>query len=426
MPHLNFDHATALSSDVRADFDKAVEALVPIVVGWQEAPLPHFNLPAKTDDLPAMRALAEKMATAFTRIVVLGTGGSSLGAQVLAQIHGWGTPSGQRSGPQLIFADNLDATSLGELLAPDAISTTGFLVVSKSGGTAETMMQLCCVLPALETAGCDAAHHIAGICGAGDVPLRRLADQYGLYLLDHEADIGGRFAVLSNVGLLPAQLAGCDVDLIRAGAANVMAELNSGDVAAHAAVHPAVQGAALQYAHMQAGRMVSVLMPYADRFDRLTFWFRQLWAESLGKSGGGSLPANALGPVDQHSQVQLYLDGPDDKLFTLITHPTRAEGPSVPASFGADPALAFMAKRTIGDLVDAEARATLHTLIEHERPVRHIEVVNTHEEVVGGLLMHFMLETIMTAALMGIDAFDQPAVEHGKLKAKQYMLDMAG
>lgn len=158
----------------------------------------------------------------------------------------------------------------------------------------------------------------------------------------------------------------------------------------------------------------------------MTFWFRQLWAESLGKSGGGSLPANALGPVDQHSQVQLYLDGPDDKLFTLITHPTRAEGPSVPASFGADPALAFMAKRTIGDLVDAEARATLHTLIEHERPVRHIEVVNTHEEVVGGLLMHFMLETIMTAALMGIDAFDQPAVEHGKLKAKQYMLDMAG
>ena len=421
MPQLDFDISAALTADTQSAFDAAIKALEAPLAGWREAPLPHFTLPEKTDDLPDLRDMAAEMAVAFARVIVLGTGGSSLGAQVLAQIHGWGTPPGQSSGPQLVFADNLDATSMARLLMPEELSDTGFLVVSKSGGTAETMMQLCCVLPALEAARLEPARHIFGICGAGDVVFRRLAHQYGLRLLDHEADIGGRFAVLSNVGLLPALLAGCDIDAIRTGARENVAALFENDAMGHAAA----QGAALQYAHMQAGRMVSVLMPYADRLDRLTFWFRQLWAESLGKGGGGSLPANALGPVDQHSQVQLYLDGPDDKLFTMISHTTRGVGPKVPASFGTDPALGFMVERTIGDLVDAEARATRDTLIAHGRPVRYIQLPDTDEAIIGALLMHFMLETIMTAALMGIDAFDQPAVEDGKKKAMQYMLDMA-
>ena len=421
MFQLNFDISAALTADTQNSFDKALAALEAPLAEWREAPLPHFALPEKTDDLPALTEMAADMVDAFARVIVLGTGGSSLGAQVLAQIHGWGTPSGQLKGPQLIFADNLDATSLAQLLAPEHLAETGFLVVSKSGGTAETMMQLCCVLPALEAARLEPARHIFGISGTGDVVLRRLAHKYGLRLLDHEADIGGRFAVLSNVGLLPALLAGCDIGAIRSGARENVAVLFDNGASGHAAA----QGAALQYAHMQAGRMVSVLMPYADRLDRLTFWFRQLWAESLGKSGSGSLPANALGPVDQHSQVQLYLDGPDDKLFTLISHATCGVGPKVPASFGADPALGFMVERTIGDLVDAEARATRDTLIAHGRPVRHMQLPDTDEAIIGALLMHFMLETIMAAALMGIDAFDQPAVEDGKKKAMQYMLDMA-
>ena len=420
MPQLEFDISAALAADTQSAFDTAIKALEAPLAEWRKVPLPHFTLPEKTDDLPDLREMAADISAAFARVIVLGTGGSSLGAQVLAQIHGWGTPPGQSKGPQLVFADNLDATSMAALLVPEELSNTGFLVVSKSGGTAETMMQLCCVLPALEAARLEPARHIFGICGTGDVTLRRLAHEYGFRLLDHEADIGGRFAVLSNVGLLPALLAGCDIEAIRNGARENVAALFAGDASGHAAA----QGAALQYAHMQAGRMVSVLMPYADRLDRLTFWFRQLWAESLARRRR-SLPANALGPVDQHSQVQLYLDGPDDKLFTMISHTTRGVGPKVPASFGTDPALGFMVERTIGDLVDAEARATRDTLIAHGRPVRHIQLPDTDEAIIGALLMHFMLETIMTAALMGIDAFDQPAVEDGKKKAMQYMLDMA-
>ena len=228
------------------------------------------------------------------------------------------------------------------------------------------------------------------------------------------------FAVLSNVGLLPARLAGCDIEAIRAGARETIAALFDVDAGAHAAM----QGAALQFAHMQTGRMVSVLMPYADRLDRLTFWFRQLWAESLGKGGSGSLPANALGPVDQHSQVQLYLDGPDDKLFTLISHATCGVGPKVPASFGADPALGFMVERSIGDLVDAEARATRDTLIAHGRPVRHMQLADTDEAIIGALLMHFMLETIISGHLMGVNPFDQPSVEESKVLTRDYLKTM--
>ena len=421
MPQIDFDISAAIAADTIAPFEAAMKALETPLALWRERPLPHFTLPDKTADLAGVHEIADAIVGGFARVIILGTGGSSLGAQVLAQIHGWGTPSALRGQPQLVFADNLDATSLGQLLAPEDLQATGFLVVSKSGGTAETMMQLCCVLPALEAADLEPAKHIYAICGTGDVPLRRLAQKYALHVLDHEADIGGRFAVLSNVGLLPARLAGCDIEAIRAGARETIAALFDADAGAHAAM----QGAALQFAHMQTGRMVSVLMPYADRLDRLTFWFRQLWAESLGKGGRGSLPANALGPVDQHSQVQLYLDGPDDKLFTVISHPTRGTGPKVPADFGADPALGFLVNRTVGDLVDAEARATRDTMIAHGRPVRHIQVPDTGETIIGALLMHFMAETIMTAALMGIDAFDQPAVEDGKKKAMQYMLDMA-
>ena len=207
MPQLEFDISAALAADTQSAFDTAIKALEAPLAEWRKVPLPHFTLPEKTDDLPDLREMAADISAAFARVIVMGTGGSSLGAQVLAQIHGWGTPPGQSKGPQLVFADNLDATSMAALLVPEELSNTGFLVVSKSGGTAETMMQLCCVLPALEAARLEPARHIFGICGTGDVTLRRLAREYGFRLLDHEADIGGRFAVLSNVGLLPALLA---------------------------------------------------------------------------------------------------------------------------------------------------------------------------------------------------------------------------
>ena len=409
----------AVDKAAQSHFDKTIEGLAKAHAVYQKQPLPHMLLAEKTDDIAAMQNMADQLGDGATRILILGTGGSSLGAQVLAQVHGCLTPAGQMNGPQLIFVDNLDGESYLRLLEGD-LSTSRFLVVSKSGGTAETMMQAGGALLALEKQGLSPASHMGGIAGRGDNALRRLGAAHGFSLLDHEDDIGGRFSVFTNVGLLPALWAGGDVAQIRAGAAGVMAGLQEA-----AADFAPLLGAAAQVAHIAAGRNISVMMAYADRLERLAFWYRQLWAESLGKQGKGSVPVNALGPVDQHSQMQLYMAGPDDKFYTVLTQATRGHGTGVPKSFAQDDGLAALAGHKMGNLVDAEARGTIDTLIEAGRPVRHMALERISDESVGALLMHFQLETIYAADALNVDAFDQPAVEAGKIRAKQYLSEMA-
>jgi glucose-6-phosphate isomerase len=417
MRHL-LDHALCPASQTH--YTQALDALTPFVQTYREAPLPHFLLAEKTDDMEQTQALADAMADGATRMVILGTGVSSLGAQVLAQIHGALTLTGLANGLDLVFVDNLDAGTFSALLAQD-LSTTRFLVVSKSGNTAETLMQLGGVLLALEKSGLAPGKHIGAIVGRADNALRQMADNYGFASLPHDDEIGGRFSVLSNVGLLPAIWAGCDVQAIRDGAASVIEDLRSQPIGDNLAV----RGAAIQCAHMQAGRMISVMMPYGDRLERLSFWYRQLWAESLGKNGLGSIPVNALGPVDQHSQMQLYLGGPDDKFYTLLTHPSLDQGTGVPAEFATYSATADLVGRTMGDLVHAEARASYDTLAAAKRPVRCIELSAINETEIGALLMHYMVETILAADALAINAFDQPEVEAGKLRAVAYMQAMS-
>jgi len=408
------DLTCALCATTQPLYEAALAALAPAHARYQASPLPHMALAEKQADVADMHLMAQALAQDGERIIILGTGGSSLGAQVLVQAQG-----ARPTGPELIFADNLDADSFAQILQGE-MATTRFFVVSKSGGTAETMMQLGGALLALEAAGAKPSRHIAGIAGSGDTALRRLARAYDFSLLAHESDIGGRFSVLTNVGLLPAIWAGCAPEAVRAGARKTMAGLNGApqDFAP-------LKGAALHLAHMQAGRNINVMLPYADALERLAFWYRQLWAESLGKNGHGSVPVNALGPVDQHSQLQLYLDGPDDKFYTLVTHDTRGKGCRVPDGFSQDPDLAALVGHTMGNLVDAEARATLQVLIDAKRPVRHIALGAIDDESLGELLMQLQLETIYTADGLGIDAYSQPAVEAGKIRAKQYLQDMA-
>ncbi len=416
---LQQDLTHALDVAAQPHFDAALAVLGKAHTRYQNAPLPHMLLGDKMDDIAPMQSLAATLGDGAERILILGTGGSSLGAQVLAQVHGALTPAGQMTGPQLVFVDNLDAESYARLLE-GGLTASRFLVVSKSGGTAETMMQAGGALLALQAQGLDAAKHMGGIAGRGDNALRRLAAAHGFALLDHEDDIGGRFSVFTNVGLLPAIWAGADVAKIRAGAASVAAGLEG---AAHA--FAPLLGAATQLAHMAAGRNISVMMAYADRLERLAFWYRQLWAESLGKQGKGSVPVNALGPVDQHSQMQLYMAGPDDKFYTVLTQPTRGTGTRVPESFADDSAVAALAGHSMGNLVDAEARGTIDTLIEAGRPLRHMALDAIDDATLGALLMHFQLETIYAADGLGVDAFDQPAVEAGKIRAKHYLSEMA-
>jgi glucose-6-phosphate isomerase len=184
---------------------------------------------------------------------------------------------------------------------------------------------------------------------------------------------------------------------------------------------PAALGAALNVAAAGAGKTIAVLMAYADRLERFSRWYVQLWAESLGKDGKGTTPLGALGPVDQHSQLQLFIAGPRDKLFTIITVDTAGQGPRIDPELARRAGEADLAGKTIGDLVAAQGRATAETLAKNGCPVRGFHLAKLDETSLGALMMHFMLETIIAAHLIGVEAFDQPAVEEGKVLAKQYL-----
>jgi glucose-6-phosphate isomerase len=164
------------------------------------------------------------------------------------------------------------------------------------------------------------------------------------------------------------------------------------------------------------------LMPYADALAPFARWYRQLWAESLGKNGRGTTPIDALGAVDQHSQLQLYLDGPDDKMFTIITQHLAGRGERILPVLAELAGVDYLAGHTTGDLLAAEQEAIIDTLLEYKKPVRRIGISRVDEAAIGALMAHFMLETVMAAFILGVDAFDQPAVEDGKEHARRRLL----
>lgn len=417
-----------LSADALAARLKGAEAaLAALREAYEGRTLQLLTIPEARDDLTGMEQAVQAFLLNTTDICLFGTGGSSLGAQAVAQILGYGAPgfAWPKTSPRFHFFDNLDARSLDEAFANLDLRTTRFLVVSKSGGTPETMSQMLAALAVLEAKGGGkyAKHHFLAVTEPKSSALRRFAERLGAPVLDHPDGVGGRYSVLTLVGLLPARLMGLDPVKLREGAMSVLAPVLEGMPAKD--VPPALGAAVKVGLAEERGVAVSVLMPYLDRLERFAMWYRQLWAESIGKEGKGTTPVRALGPVDQHSQVQLYLDGPKDKLFTLVMGPSKGTGVRItPELTGGDPDLVYLEGRTVGDLADAEARAMAETFIRNGSPTRLITVPAIDEAVMGALFMHFMLETIVAGHLMGVDPFDQPAVEQSKVLTRQYLKDM--
>ena len=391
--------------------------------------LPLLAVPSARSDLAALKDVATRFRGTFDDVLVLGTGGSSLGGQTLCALAHWpvGLPRKTGSGPRLHFLDNIDPATFGRIYGSLDLARTGVIVVSKSGSTAETAMQFFTLADAyIERLGKEALpkHMVAitepAVNGKAN-PLRRAAGRFGIPLFEHDPGVGGRYSALTNVGLLPAMIAGLDAKKVRDGAQSV---LDAALAAKTPAESPPAVGAALAVVASRRGLSQSVLMPYVDRLAPFAFWYRQLWAESLGKDGNGTTPINALGTVDQHSQVQLYLGGPKDKLYTLIFGPAEGAGDMVMPNLATEPEFSYLVGRTMGDLLDAEQRATAETLARNGRPTRVLRVGSVGEESMGALMMHFMLETIIAADLLGVDPFDQPKVEEGKVLARQYLAAM--
>jgi glucose-6-phosphate isomerase len=394
---------------------------------YRNSRLALLGIPEETSDIADAEAALARLSEGAQTLVFYGTGGSSLGGQTLAQIAGWKIPGvateGQKSRPRTRFYDNLDGETLAGVLSTLDLAETRFIVTSKSGGTAETLAQAIATISAVKAAGLEAQipKLFLGITEP-EKPgkangLRTLFAKFGIPMLEHHTGIGGRFSCLTNVGLMPAMARGLDARAIRAGAKSVVDALLAANEPER--FSPAA-GAAMSVAlAKEKGINTLVMMPYADRLGRLAAWFVQLWAESLGKGGEGTTPIGALGPLDQHSQLQLFMDGPREHYLTIIRVASKGVGPKVDTDLAKLAGADMLGGHTIGDIVDAQAHALPEALARAGRPVRTIDLAKLDEKALGALLMHFMIETILAGRLLGLDPFDQPAVELAKILTKE-------
>lgn len=372
------------------------------VSDWLSA-LPAITLAKQTADLPELEAIAGAIIARGRKLLVLGTGGSSLGAQALCVL-------GDHS-ERVSFWNNIDPFTIASWRKANHLRDWHCLFISKSGGTTETMAQALLLAQWAIEDGVDIAAHSHVITMPGARPLRDWAEELAIPVIDHDPEVGGRYSILSPVGLLPAAVAGCDMAAIRRGAQRV--------VEGFAADSAAALGASWQAALMPS-HPTSVLMPYCDRLKLYVAWVQQLWAESIGKDGKGSTPVLAMGATDQHSQLQLFLDGPKDKSFTFYTLAAQHHLPPVHTRGIAG--LDYLDGACCGEILAAMQHGTIETVRAHEIPLRVIHLQTLDEEAMGALLMHAMIETMLTAALIGVNAFDQPAVEEGKVRARDYLL----
>jgi len=385
-----------------------------------------FTLPSAHDSMEEVRGVADSFGQWFDSIVVVGIGGSSLGPRaivdaLLGPLWNERTESERDHFPRIYFLENVDPDTIHDLLGHLDVRRTLFNVVSKSGSTAETMAQYMVIDGALrEVLDPDAVSgHFLFTTDPERGALRELAVERGIPALEVPPSVGGRFSVLSPVGLLPAAVVGVDPGELLAGAAAIDDRCRSGDLLENPA---GLFATLLHAAHVDQGRGIHVFMPYADRLRTLGAWFQQLWAESLGKAVDrqgreihtGPTPVAALGAVDQHSLLQLLMEGPDDKVVCFVRVGEREEEVAIPESHAKMPSLSYLGGHTLAHLLETERRATAEALRRAERPSLCLSVDRLDAGAVGELFMFLQIATVYAGALYGVDPLDQPGVELGK------------
>jgi glucose-6-phosphate isomerase len=372
-------------------------------------------------NLEAIRRLAAAHSVGSTGkkildFVLLGTGGSSLGGEAILQaLH----PRGQA--PRFHFMDNNDPEWFHRTLASLTPETTLFYVVSKSGKTPETISQFLSAIEWMKPKTGEGWKKHFVLCSdpkTGD--FRQLALRWNLPCLDIPSPVGGRFSVFTPVGLFPAAFAGLKLEDFLAGANGVAAAARGG-----LAGNPCAQLARI-LALGQKRFPITVMMPYSTQLGAASRWFCQLWAESLGKGGQGLTPYPAIGTTDQHSQMQLYMEGPRDKVIVLVRIREFANKLplNVPAGLEDLPAFQELKGLSMLDLFDAEFRATRDALVKAGVPVAVIELDRLDEFSLGAFFYFWEFATAIAGAVIGVNPFDQPGVEAAKILTKGYLKDL--
>ncbi len=389
----------------------------------RQGDLPFYDLPYQ--DVTPVLAYAEQARRRFENFVVVGIGGSALGNIALqtALRHPCHNllPRDRRGGPRMFFPDNIDPDMVGGLFDALDPRETLFNVITKSGSTAETMSAFLLVRQALiDAVGDRWREHVVATTDPEKGDLRQIAREEGLTAFDIPEKVGGRFSVLTPVGLLSAAVSGIDIRALLSGAAGMDARLKG--VALDR--NPAYVCAALLYlADVRKGRRIVVMMPYVQALRDVSDWFRQLWAESLGKRLSltgevvhvGQTPVKAIGATDQHSQMQLYVEGPHDKVVVFLAVERYGRTLTFPAAYEEKASLGYFAGRTMNELIQAERVATALALTQRQRPNLTVTLPEVTPQAIGQLLYLLEAQTLYAGGLYGVDPLDQPGVEAGKV-----------
>ena len=398
---------------------KITDAYKAIMARKKEGKLGFMELPYNAELAKQIKAAAKKLTPRFENFVVIGIGGSALGNIALQQAlrHPYWNllSSAQRKGSLRLFVpDNVDPDYISGLLDVLDVSKTVFNVISKSGSTAECLANFFVLKKALEKkVGKKYAEHIIVTTDTAKGYLREMADKEGMLSFVVPANGGGRFSVFSPVGLISAAFSGINIEKLLEGAAEMDGRCSNDDLLRN----PAALYAAVQYLFYWLKRPISVMMPYSNALYGVADWYRQLWAESLGKKSNkkgdavfvGPTPVKALGATDQHSQVQLYIEGPQDKVITFLSVEEFDKTVKIPSYDGH-----YLGGRSLNELLKAEEEATRLALTKEGRPNLTISLPKITPETFGQLIYMLEFATAFAGELFDINAFDQPGVELGK------------
>ena len=383
----------------------------------------YFNLVENPLDLNEIKQYADDIAMSFEAFVVLGIGGSALGARALfAALSDTNYSRNEifrNSRPRIFVRDTINPDKFKALLELINIKKTMFCIITKSGKTLETLLQAAIVIDKLKKElGNSFSKNLCIITANESSELKEFADKNNIKTFLFSPDLSGRFSVLSPVGLLPAAVFGADIFEIISGAHYILEKCKNSDLEEN----PALYGALLQKIAIEKGRNISYLMPYTDKLKVFSDWYCQLWAESLGKSTKngfiGQTPVSAIGTIDQHSQMQLCLEGPLDKVVSFITVKNSSRNLIISEIEGLS-ITKKLKETSILSVVLASQKATEDALTKCGRLNQNIIIEELNEFSIGALLIFYMLETSFLGNMLGINPYDQPAVELIKQNIKE-------
>ena len=371
--------------------------------------LPCLNILYNKKLLEETIEISKQFAKNKSSFLIFGTGGSNLGSKALINI----LQSSETI--DMHFFDNIDPIQFKNVIEKIDLLNAGIIIISKSGSTPETLSQFASIIEIFEQKNCSEIlyERCLVITENKRSPLSDIANKNNCKILNHEKDIGGRFSVFSNVGMVPAIIAGIDVKKVHQGALQQIDALGQDEYLK--------MGQFFCHQNFNKQLNTSVIMTYSDALYYFGKWYLQLWAESLGKDNKGITAIHSVGTTDQHSQLQLYLDGPKDKIFTFITTQHSKLGYNLNKKTMVDHKIDYLINKTMGDLMQAEQEATIETFKSKNLLFREIFFEKIDEISIGKLMAFSIMETVATCLYYNVDPFNQPAVEYGKLLTKKIL-----